>query len=48
MEGLCLEGSVILKDLAQIGYENVNKMRDAHDKDQWRALVNKLVKLGVS
>jgi hypothetical protein len=37
----------IRMDLREIGWENVDCMHLAQDRDQWRALVNTLIKLPV-
>jgi hypothetical protein len=38
----------IKMDLREIGWGDVNWMNLAQDRDQWRALVSTIIKLGVS
>jgi hypothetical protein len=47
MEDLCTDGRVILitLDLKKIGWECVDWIHLAPDRDQWRALVNTVMKL---
>jgi hypothetical protein len=46
-EDVGVDGRVILERISKIGWECINCIHLAQDRDQWRALVNVVIKLRV-
>jgi hypothetical protein len=46
LEDLSVDGKIILEWIREIGWEGVDWMHLAQDKDQWRALVKTVMNVG--